>query len=82
MSAMIIDLAKVPRKDCDNCMYHDAAQCVCMFPGGYSLDLKSYRCLSFQWREDIAEVFPEFFGRMKEAENDGETIRRASDIRG
>lgn len=36
-------------------------------PGGYSLDLKSDRCLSFQWREDIAEVFPEFFRRMKEA---------------
>lgn len=64
MSAMIIDLAKVPRKDCDNCMYHDAAQCVCMFPGGYSLDPKKDICLSFRWREDIAEDFPEFFGRM------------------
>lgn len=66
MSAMIIDLAKVPRKDCDNCMYHDAARRACTFPGGYSLDLKNYRCLSFQWREDIAEDFPDFFGRKKE----------------
>ena len=40
------------RRTCETCKWHDAAVPCCRKPGGYLMDLKFTRCLSWQRKVD------------------------------
>ena len=46
--AEIIDFAKIPRKNCSTCLWHDAKNGACKRPGGYRYDWRFGKCYSWK----------------------------------
>ena len=52
--AEIIDFSTVPKRVCANCVWHDAPNGACTYPGGYWYDWAKRYCFSFQPKDGCA----------------------------